>query len=152
NFEPSKDAGWEVRIGYHPSGNAERRAAVAPPAAPAGPVTPPVTAPTTPTPTAPPNRAPTAKAACDPCTVEVGKTASVSVDAQDPDGDALTYRWTTTCGSVSSPTSRQTPFTAPMTEGNCRVTITVDDGHGHTATDAVTIVVTRPAAPASKEI
>jgi peptidoglycan-associated lipoprotein len=85
------------------------------------------------------------KAACDPCTVEVGKTSTISADAQDPDGDALTYQWTTAAGSITSPTSRQSPWTAPMVEGPVRVTVTVNDGHGGTASDSVTIQVVKPA-------
>jgi outer membrane protein OmpA-like peptidoglycan-associated protein len=81
---------------------------------------------------------------CDPCTVEVGKTATVSADAQDPDGDALTYRWTAPAGTLSSPTTRQSPWTAPMVEGPVRITVAVDDGKGGTATDTVTINVTKP--------
>jgi outer membrane protein OmpA-like peptidoglycan-associated protein len=78
--------------------------------------------------------------------VEVGKTSTVTADAQDPDGDPLTYRWTTGSGTLSSPTNRQTPWTAPNVEGPVRVTVTVSDGKGGTATDTVTINVIRPAA------
>ena len=74
------------------------------------------------------------RATCDPCTVEVGKTATVTADAQDPDGDALTYRWTAPAGNVTSPTNRQTPWTAPTQVGPVPFTVTVNDGHGHTAT------------------
>jgi peptidoglycan-associated lipoprotein len=78
--------------------------------------------------------------------VEVGKTSTVTADAQDPDGDPLTYRWTTGSGTLTSPTNRQTPWTAPNVEGPVRVTVTVSDGKGGTATDTVTINVIRPAA------
>ena len=43
-----------------------------------------------PTPPPPPpaaNRPPTVKARCEPCVVEIGKTSTVTADAQDPDGD-----------------------------------------------------------------
>ena len=133
-------ADYQVRLGFHPGG---RRAAVPPPPPPAPPA-PPVAPPTAPPPTPPTNRPPTVKAMCDPCTVEVGKTSTVSADAQDPDGDPLTYRWSAIAGTFSSPTSRQTPWTAPMTVGPVATTITVDDGHGHTATDSVTIQVIKP--------
>jgi peptidoglycan-associated lipoprotein len=69
----------------------------------------------------------------------------VTADAQDPDGDQLTYRWSAPTGSFASATTRQTPWTAPQQEGPVQVTVTVDDGHGHTATDSVTIQVIRPA-------
>src|SRR4051794_34711653 len=38
-----------------------------------------------------PNRPPTVRARCEPCTVEIGKTSTVTGDAQDPDGDTLVY-------------------------------------------------------------
>ena len=98
-----------------------------------------------PPPPAPQNRPPTVRATCDPFTVEVGKTATVTADAQDPDGDALTYRWTAPTGSITSPTSRQTPWTAPMQVGPVPFTVTVDDGHGHQASANTTIQVIQPA-------
>ncbi len=94
--------------------------------------------------TQPTNRPPTVRAACDPCTVEVGKMSTVSADAQDPDGDALTYRWTTSAGTLSTPTNRQSPWTAPMVVGPVPVTITVTDSRGATASASVTIQVVQP--------
>ena len=117
------------RIGYHPG----VRVYVAP--APPPPPPPP----------APRNQPPTVHARCEPCTVEVGKTSTVTADAQDPDGDALAYRWSAPAGTFASGTSRQTPWTAPMQEGPVQVTVTVDDGKGGTASDAVTIQVIKPA-------
>ena len=118
-----------VRVGYHPG----VRIYVPPPPPP-----PP------PPPVAPQNHPPTVRARCEPCTVEIGKTSTVTGDAQDPDGDQLTYRWTAPTGTFASPTMRQTPWTAPMQEGPVPVTITVDDGKGGTASDSVTIQVIRP--------
>ena len=42
-------------------------------------------------------------------------------------------------------TSRVSPWTAPMQPGPVRVTVTVNDGKGGTASDAVTIQVVQPA-------
>jgi len=120
---------FQVRIGFHPGA----RVYVAPPPPP--PPTPPA---------APANRPPTVRARCEPCTVEVGKSSTVTGEATDPDGDRLTYRWTAPSGSFANPAERQTPWTAPMQEGPVPVTITVDDGKGETATDTVTIQVVRP--------
>jgi outer membrane protein OmpA-like peptidoglycan-associated protein len=69
----------------------------------------------------------------------------VIADAADPDGDMLTYQWSAPSGSLSNRADRQTPWTAPMQEGPVPVTISVSDGKGGTATDAVTIQVIRPA-------
>jgi outer membrane protein OmpA-like peptidoglycan-associated protein len=132
-------AGIQVRIGWHPGSNA-RHAAPPPPAPPPPPPPPPppVTA-------APPaNRPPVVQALCDPCRVEVGRTASVSADAQDPDGDPLTYAWTTGAGTLASPTARQSQWTAPMQPGPVQFTVTVNDGKGGTAKSAVTITVVAP--------
>jgi outer membrane protein OmpA-like peptidoglycan-associated protein len=119
------------RIGYHPG----VRVYVAPP--------PPVQ-PTPPAPVAQ-NRPPTVRARCEPCTVYVGKTSTVTADAQDPDGDPLTYVWSAPAGSLTSASARQTPWTAPMVEGPVPVTVRVDDGKGATASDVVTIQVIKEA-------
>ena len=119
------------RIGYHPG----VRVYVPPPPPPPPP--PPAAAPV--------NRPPTVRASCNPCTVEVGKTSTVSAVGQDPDGDALTYAWSAPAGSLTSPSGQQTPWTAPMVEGPVPVTVTVNDGKGGTASDVVTIQVIKPA-------
>ena len=119
------------RIGYHPGVRV-----YAPPPPP-----PPPPAPAA----APANRPPTVRASCNPCTVEVGKTSTVSAVGQDPDGDALTYRWSAPAGSLTNANGQQTPWTAPMVEGPVPVTVTVSDGKGGTASDVVTIQVIKPA-------
>jgi outer membrane protein OmpA-like peptidoglycan-associated protein len=121
--------GFQFRLGYHPG----VRVYVAPPP-PAPPAAP-----------APQNRPPSVRARCEPCTVEIGKTSTVTADATDPDGDALTYRWNAAAGTLTSPSDRQSPWTAPMQEGPVVVTVEVRDSQGGTATDAVTIQVIRPA-------
>jgi outer membrane protein OmpA-like peptidoglycan-associated protein len=141
---PKDDKGLQIRIGFHPG---VRRAAVAStaPTTTQAPTTP---APATPAPAAPPaqaqNRPPTVKAACDPCTVEVGRTSTISADAQDPDGDPLTYQWTTQAGTVASPTTRQSLWTAPGQPGPVPVRVGVNDGRGGTASDGITIQVVQP--------
>ena len=136
--EPKDDKGFQVRIGFHPG--SKNRTFVPPPPPP-----PPPAGPTTPVaPPAPANRPPTVTAACDPCTVEVGRTATVTATAQDPDGDALTYQWTVPAGSLTSPTNRQSPWTAPQQTGPVTFTVTVNDGKGGTASANTTINVVRP--------
>jgi peptidoglycan-associated lipoprotein len=122
--------GFQVRVGYHPG----VRVYVPPPPPPPPP------------PPAPPaNRPPTVTARCEPCTVEVGRTSTVTADATDPDGDSLTYRWTAPAGTLTNPGDRQTPWTAPNQEGPVQLTVRVDDGKGGTADASVTIQVVRPA-------
>jgi outer membrane protein OmpA-like peptidoglycan-associated protein len=84
-------------------------------------------------------------AQCNPCTVEVGKTSTITAVGQDPDGDPLTYRWTVPSGSLQNPADRQTVWTAPMVEGPVQATVTVNDGKGGTASANTTIQVVRPA-------
>jgi outer membrane protein OmpA-like peptidoglycan-associated protein len=122
--------GFQFRIGYHPG----VRIYVPPPPPP-----PP------PPPEKPQNRPPTVKAACDPCTVEVGRTSTIRATASDPDGDTLTYRWSCVTGTIANPTAPTTPWTAPGQPGAVPCTVTVDDGKGGTASDTVTIQVVRPA-------
>ena len=86
----------------------------------------------------------TVAARCEPCTVEVGRTATVTADAKDPDGDTVTYRWTAPSGTVQNPTDRQTVWVAPQQEGPVQVTVTVSDGKGGTANAVTTIQVVRP--------
>ncbi|MFN7981533.1 MAG: OmpA family protein [Vicinamibacterales bacterium] len=124
---------YQVRIGYHPG---VRRYVAPPPPPPPPPPAPPVV---------PQNRPPTVQARCEPCTVEVGKTSTITAQAQDPDGDTLTYRWTVPSGTLQNPSDRQTIWTAPNQEGPVQATVTVSDGKGGTASANTTIQVVRPA-------
>jgi len=138
DFQTSEDSdfdrlGLQLRFGYQPGIRGY--------ATPAVTVNP--TAPTTPA--MPPNRAPTVKARCEPCTVEIGRQLTASADAQDPDGDTLSYRWTAPTGTFGNAGVRQTPWTAPNQVGAVPLTITVNDGKGLTATDTVTVQVIAPA-------
>ena len=129
--ESGDSLGFQFRIGYHPGVRVY--------------VPPPPPAPTPPAPKAPDNRPPTVVARCEPCTVEVGRIATITADATDPDGDTLTYKWSCPAGKISNPADRQTPWTAPMQEGPVPCTVTVSDGKGGTASANVTIQVVRPA-------
>jgi outer membrane protein OmpA-like peptidoglycan-associated protein len=123
--------GFQVRFGYHPGVRVH---------APR-----PTPIPTPPPAAAPVNRPPSVRARCEPCTVEVGRTSTVTADAADPDGDTLTYKWNAPAGRLTSPADRQSVWTAPTQEGPVPVTIVVNDPNGAAATDAVTIQVIRPA-------
>ena len=116
---------YHVRVGWSP-----RRT----------PPPPPLQTPPPPTPPAP-NRPPTVKAACNPCTVYVGEQSQLSADASDPDGDPLTYQWTTPAGTLDQATTMKPMWTAPMTVGSVPATVTVNDGKGGTASDTVTLQV-----------
>ena len=119
------------RIGYHPGTRS-----YLPPPPPLPPSAPPV---------AVQNRPPAVRARCEPCTVFLGRTATVTAEAQDPDGDPLTYAWNAPAGSLTSPAARQTPWTAPMVEGPVPVSVRATDGKGGSASDVITIQVVREA-------
>ena len=125
-------ADWQVRLGFHPG----VRVYVPPPQAP-----PPATPPP---PATAANRPPTVQARCEPCTVEVGRPATVTADAKDPDGDTVTYKWSAPSGTLQNPGERQTVWTAPQQEGPVQITVAVSDGKGGTATATTTIQVVRP--------
>lgn len=117
------------RIGFHPG----VRVYVVP--APPPPPPPPVAA----------EHVLSVKAACDPCTVEVGKTSTVSAVANSSIGCTVTYAWTAPTGTFTNPSAQNTPWTAPMQPGPVPVTVTVTcPTDGKTASDQVTIQVVRP--------
>ena len=134
--------GFDVRLGWHPGVTPARErvrviketttitAAAPPPPAPAPP---------------PPNRNPTFSAAaiCDPGVVAPGADTKCSATATDPDGDAVTYRWTAPAGTFAAPTAQNTTWTAPNQPGNQVLTATATDSRGGTATASVTIQVVR---------
>jgi len=123
---------WQVRLGFHPG--VRVYVPPAPPPPPPAPPAPPVAQ----------NRPPTVRAQCNPCTVEIGQMSTVTATAQDPDGDPLTYRWTTPTGALATPAAVQSTWTAPQQEGTVPVTVTVNDGKGGMASDTVNIQVVRP--------
>lgn len=124
---------YQLRLAYHPGvRNYVPPAPPAPTPTPAPPITPPA------------NRPPTVKARCEPCTVQVGRTAIVIAEGQDPDGDTLRYKWGSPAGTFANANERQTQWTAPGQPGAVPITVTVDDGKGGTASDTITIQVVAP--------
>ena len=116
----------QVRVGYHPG----VRVYMPPPPPPPPP---------------PPVHNLTVKADCNPCTVEVGQSSTVTATVQDSIGCAVTYRWTAPTGTLVQPAERQTLWRAPQQEGAVPVTVTVTcPTDGKTATDTTNIQVTRP--------
>jgi outer membrane protein OmpA-like peptidoglycan-associated protein len=125
---------WQFRIGYHPG----VRVYAPPPPTPPPPPPPPPAAP------APPHNL-SVKAACDPCSVEIGRTSTVTATVQDSIACPVTYRWTAPAGTLGQPAERQTIWTAPNQEGSVPVTITVGcPADNKTASDTISIQVTRP--------
>jgi len=80
-------------------------------------------------PTEPENSAPVISSlTANPSSVTTGNVTTITAIATDPDGDNLTYTWTTTQGTFSSTTGSSVQWTAPSTPGNYSVTCTVNDG------------------------
>jgi outer membrane protein OmpA-like peptidoglycan-associated protein len=120
------------RIGFHPG----VRIYVPPPPPPPPPAPP----------AAPRAHELAVKANCNPCTVEVGKTSTVSAVANSSIGCSVTYAWSAPTGTFTNRTAQSTPWTAPMQEGPVPVTVTVTcPTDGKTASDTVNIQVVRPA-------
>jgi hypothetical protein len=65
--------------------------------------------------------------------LDAGDRAQLQVIAHDPDGDKLTYAWTTECkGNFDRPASPTPVFTLDVlpTAGSCSLVVTVTDDHG----------------------
>jgi hypothetical protein len=76
-----------------------------------------------------------------PNTVARGGVSVLTVVAVDSDQDNLTYLWTTTNGTLQSPTQAVASWTAPADKsGTFYVNITVSDGKG-SVTGNVAVVV-----------
>ena len=92
--------------------------------------------------TSPPaNRNPTVQSVnVNPSTVNAGGLATVTVTANDPDGDALTYAYTPNGGAVSGSGSQVT-WTAPGNAGAYSVSVQVSDGKGGSATGSGNLTV-----------
>ena len=98
------------------------------------------------------NQAPTVSAIATPATVGGGGTVSLDGTATDPEGDALSYAWSSNGGGTFADDSAlDTTWTAPaatQTEQVVTLTLTVTDDGGSSASGTVSVVV-EPAAPAA---
>ncbi len=85
--------------------------------------------------------------------VDDGETVTFTANGSDPDGDPLTYRWETTAGTLRAGITEATLDTTGInpTSGASPVvvvvTVTVDDGRGHSASASRGITVRPPNRP-----
>jgi formylglycine-generating enzyme len=67
----------------------------------------------------------------DPVVVLINGSSVISCIAYDPDAEQITYKWSSSSGSISGSGSSEI-WTAPMTPDSCTVTCTVSDGKDST--------------------
>jgi len=72
--------------------------------------------------------------------VRPGETCTVTVEASDIDGDALSYEWSADCGEVNGD-GHEVVWTAPDFEADCVVRAVVRDGYGGERTASVSVRV-----------
>lgn len=89
----------------------------------------------------PANRPPVVSVNCGDCRVRAGQSLSVVANASDPDGDAITYRWSAPQGTFSSTSAASTSWTAPSQIGSVTLTVTVTDTRGASATATASVNV-----------
>ncbi|PIU23234.1 MAG: hypothetical protein COT13_04195, partial [Chloroflexi bacterium CG08_land_8_20_14_0_20_45_12] len=75
----------------------------------------------------------------------------VKCDAEDPDGDELSYEWSTSEGDISG-TGPEVTWTAPEAVGTCTITVAVTDAHGEKYTRSVTIGVVPNTPPTIEDL
>jgi hypothetical protein len=78
-------------------------------------------------------------------------TLQVMCTASDPDGDELSYEWTTTGGSISG-TGHEVIWTAPEEVGMYDITVVVDDGYGEEDTRSVILSVATGTPPTIEDL
>jgi outer membrane protein OmpA-like peptidoglycan-associated protein len=88
-----------------------------------------------------PNKPPVIE--CQTTTMDVASGGSIELRAKasDPDGDKLSYGWSTTGGSVTGSGDAATFNAAGVAAGSYAVTTTVDDGRGGKASCSMTVNV-----------
>ena len=74
--------------------------------------------------------------------VRPGESVVVSCNAEDADGDVLTYMWSADAGQLSG-SGMSVTWTAPATEGESVITVMVDDGYEGTATGSASIATSQ---------
>jgi hypothetical protein len=76
---------------------------------------------------------------------------SVTCDASDPDGDELSYEWSTTGGDISG-TGAVVNWAAPQEVGIYHITVVAKDGHGREGTRSVILSVATGTPPTIEDL
>lgn len=91
------------------------------------------------------NQRPTVNCASSRAEVLPGESVTLQATASDPEGDPLTYEWSTTAGRVSGTGSNATvDFTGTTPPATATVTVRVSDNHGNTTTCDATVALREP--------
>lgn len=77
----------------------------------------------------------------DPSNVKVNEISKLTATATDPEGDALTYSWSSTGGSIQSTSGNTAMWKAPELAVGCTVTVSVSDGRNPAVTRNAAITV-----------
>jgi hypothetical protein len=80
--------------------------------------------------------------------IENGSAVQFLVSANDPDGDKLSYQWTSTCpGAFDNPTQAATKFLPALTTGatTCSFSVAVGDGRGGVGNGTLVLSTSKPA-------
>ena len=96
------------------------------------------------------NQSPAVSCSVDKASVIAGSNdvVNITATASDPDGDPITYGWTSTGGNVDGTGPQVRWAVGNLMPGNYTATVRVDDGRGGNATCSVsTAVATRPNRP-----
>lgn len=97
----------------------------------------------------PSNQAPTVTCAAERSEILPGESVNITATANDPEGDPLTYVWSTTAGRVSGNAASATlDFTGATAPTSATITVRVSDSHGNTASSDCGVRLIEPAKPA----
>jgi outer membrane protein OmpA-like peptidoglycan-associated protein len=126
NSSSKSYTGRQISIGYHPGTPCCEVAAPPPPPPP------------------PANRPPTVTVTCD-SPVLAGQNSNCRASASDPDGDPISYAWTSGAGRIGGSGATAVLDTTGMKEGDCTpVTVSVSDGRGGQAQAQTQVCVKAP--------
>ena len=127
NSGSSSKMGRQFAIGYHP-GTACCEVYTPPPPPPPA-----------------PNRPPTVQCEVERSTLLPGETVRCRATGSDPDGDALSYSWTSSAGRVTGSGAEATFDSTGVASGTAvTITVTASDGRGGTASSNCNVTVKEP--------
>ncbi len=92
------------------------------------------------TPQEPQNQDPVVVQIIAPTTIVGGQRAILQVEASDPDGDVLTFRWEVSGGLIAGKTA-EALWLAPNEPGQYTLSVTVSDGKGGSDTASIQMKV-----------